>query len=62
MITTRDPTAMSPDARLAELSKLLATGYVRLLAGRITSDPLALPPHVEASCAPMVDTTETEAS
>jgi len=53
-----DPAAMSPEARLAELSSILATGYRRLYLAREKS--LDDNRDSEAQCGPMVDAHESK--
>ena len=51
-MTLRDPVAMTPDERLAEIAVMLAGAYVRLLASRKESHNfLAEAPQSEAPCA-----------
>ncbi len=37
MITTREPSAMTSAERCAEIAEILATGYLRLLVSRASS-------------------------
>ena len=53
MTSMRDPTAMSPRERLAELAEALAAAYLRGLSRREVS--LAEAAHVEAPCESTVD-------
>lgn len=51
MITTREPDAMTEAERCAEIAEILATGYLRLLVSRGSSQKgLADSGHSEASC------------
>ena len=60
MISRRDPAAMAPDDRLAEISAILARGYLRPLDSREicpdtapgAQESLAEPAESEAPCDP----------
>ena len=58
IISARDPAAMSPEERLAELSEALAFGYLRILVSR--KKELEPGPNAEALCG-AVDGQETVA-
>ncbi len=53
MIHGRDPSAMTPDERLAELGRILAAGY-----GRYLQKALAASADTEAPCADAVNSRE----
>ena len=59
----RDPEIMTRDEREAEVSRLLAIGYLRLLVARKESqNALADTAESEALCDEVVDGTETQAA
>lgn len=58
----RNPAAISREERFQELAEILSRGYLRhLVQRRISSDPLALPPHPEAPCVSPVNTEKESA-
>lgn len=57
----KDPSSMTTAERLQEVSRLFATGYVRLLLAREEShNPLAERPESEPSCDHVVNRSETQ--
>ncbi len=61
MISTHAPSMMIAAGRRAELAKILATGYRRLLVARKCSQNcLAELPQSEAPCDAMVNATENQ--
>lgn len=65
MIRARDPAAMAPGERVAEIADVFALGYLRRLARETAADrgasPLAQPAQAEAPCGPMVDSSRSPA-
>ncbi|MBI4584572.1 MAG: hypothetical protein HY717_11205 [Planctomycetes bacterium] len=59
MIRARDPTAMTPEERRAEVAGLLATGYLRsLAAGRISREKPSAVAERMAPCVQVVNSQE----
>ena len=56
VVCAQDPARMSPEARMAELGRILALGFRRVLQNR--SIPLDDRPQSERACEPVVNSRE----